>query len=109
MSDVPAEVAAKLTNAVVRLIVEMTGDPADRDGIVRARDDLRGAIQEAVSNILDEARKPALVPVTTEVWGVYDLNRSSWWPRSFPSHGEALEHLNRCKGPGTRAEVKERL
>lgn len=40
-------------------------------------------------------------------WGVYDLGQHRWWPRRFRSHEEADQHLARCSGPGTKAEVRK--
>lgn len=41
-------------------------------------------------------------------FGVMNVHDNSWWPRSFASREEAQAHLDRCKGPGTRAEIRER-
>lgn len=66
-SDVPTEVATKLTNALTRMMIAIRGRPAplgldlvlDREEADAAHAALHGAIQEAVVMILDEMRKPA--------------------------------------------------
>ena len=30
-----------------------------------------------------------------------------WWPRTFQTFVDATQHLRRCTGPGTNAEVRE--
>jgi hypothetical protein len=40
-------------------------------------------------------------------FGVFDMYRRSWWPRSFDTFDEAQAHYDRCKGPGSRGEVRE--
>ena len=41
-------------------------------------------------------------------WGVYDVQQGRWWPRAFRSQSEALAHYDRCKGPGSRGEIRPR-
>ena len=42
----------------------------------------------------------------TEWWGIQDIG-GQWWPRRFTSLEEAEAHLQRCRGPGTQAEVRK--
>jgi len=39
-------------------------------------------------------------------WGVFDILDGRWWPRRFLSQEEAENHLARCRGQGTQAEVR---
>lgn len=41
-------------------------------------------------------------------WGVFDVEQQRWWPRDFASAEEARAHYERCKGPGSRGEVRLR-
>jgi hypothetical protein len=39
-------------------------------------------------------------------WGVIDeIEGGRWWPRRFRSREDAEAHLEKCRGPGTRAKV----
>lgn len=39
-------------------------------------------------------------------WGVFDVEQKRWWPRFFTRESEAQAHYYRCKGPGSRGEVR---
>jgi len=42
------------------------------------------------------------------LWGIFDVEQQRWWPRDFTSAKEAQAHYDRCRGPGSRGEVRLR-
>jgi hypothetical protein len=88
-------------------------------------DEGRGDILKAVAALLSNLGGTEDRPVTSTAdirrlqrawddyhgvcwWGVYsESDGGKWWPRRFRSVEEAEAHLQRCKGPGTKAEVRK--
>lgn len=46
--------------------------------------------------------------ITPRPWGIFDPVEGRWWPRAFQTREEAQDHYDRCKGPGSTGEVRER-
>ena len=41
------------------------------------------------------------------LYGILEPHGGRWWPRTFKTFEEAQAHHDRCRGPGTKAEVRE--
>ena len=67
----------------------------------------KNARRKQIADILRSLAE-AEVAAARPRWGVYDLARNTWWPRSFASEAEAQDHYDRCKGPDSRGEARVR-